>query len=96
MPNKITIKDYDRATGLVKAEATSPLQGYDVDGKHYIVRDNDFLGGSEGREGLVIPNVVYELVSYDEQTGTAKARKVTERSLLEKIAVELHLLRHQL
>jgi len=33
----------------------------------------------------------YELVSYNQKTGVAKAREVTDQSLLRRIAIELHL-----
>jgi hypothetical protein len=92
MPNEITIRNYDRENGLVETDGTSPFLGLDINGKHYIIGEEDYcVNSTRGRGDLVIPKTVYELVAYNERTGTAKAKEVTERSLLEKIAVEFHM-----
>jgi len=89
---EITIRNYDRENGLVETEGTSPFLGLDIGGKHYIIGKKDYCANStRGRGDLVIPRTAYELIEYNERTRTAKAREVTERSLLEKIAVEFHM-----
>ena len=92
MQEEIIIKNYDRERGCVDTSETSPYLGLDLDGKHYILNEDDYCAHStEGRGGLTIPRTAFELVKYDAQTGTATAREVTDKSLVQRIAVEFHM-----
>jgi len=92
MSKEITIRRYDRENGRVRVEGTSPFLGFDIKGEHYIIGEEDYLQSSSGARGnLVIPRTAYVLVSYDERTEIAKAREITDGSLLERIAIEFHM-----
>ena len=91
MPSEITIRNYDREKGIIQWEETSPFLGVDLDGKHYILREEDILNAqTRGRSEVAVPRRAYQLISYDAKKGIAKAIEVTERSLLERIALEFH------
>lgn len=92
MPKIITIKNYNREQGYVKGEGTSPVIGFNIGSKHYIINEVDYCARSTtGRGNLVIPRTAYTLIKYNPKTRTARAREVTDRSLLEKIAVEFNM-----
>ena len=96
MPEEIIIENYDRESGLVEDSGTSPYLGLDLDGKHYILNEDDYCAHStEGRGGLTIPRTAFELVKYDAQTRTATAREITDKSLVQRIAVEFHMQHHE-
>ena len=88
---EITIKNYDPELGRVNEEKSDYL-GFDVEGKHYIFHIDDYVTYDPPKRGdLTVPKRAFELVSYDEKTCVAKAREITDSSLLEKIAIEFHL-----
>ncbi len=89
----MTIRNYDLDRGRVATSESSPYLGLNIGEKHFVISEKDYCElSTEGRGGLVIPKTAYELLNYDARTLTAKVREVTDRSLLEKIAVEFHML----
>ena len=85
MTNEIIIDDYDLEHGGQYGRE-SDYQGVDVDGKQYVFRVDDYVGGKKNQRGLRVPRKAYQVVKYTKETATAKAREVTDPSLLEKIA----------
>jgi len=88
MSGEITINDYDR--NLEIGLNTNAFLEVDIEGRTYFVKQDDYFGGSMTEKHILMPKKAYERVSFDEDTGTAKAREITDRSLVQRIAVELH------
>ena len=96
MTNTIKISNYDLEDGCtIRGESLdldSPYRGVGFEGNHYIVNINDLANHATiGRGGLEIPRAVFEVIDYNVQTMVSRAREVTDRTLVERIALEFHM-----
>ena len=93
----IEIKDYNPDSGETKEGEV--FWEIHFGSKHYLIDNNDYQDPIIGRGSLRIPRRVLEFVRYDWETKTAKVKEIThtsEKSLVEKIALEDHMLMSEL
>ena len=85
------IHNYDLESGREDVgPGESNFTGYEVDGKHYILAEEDFNSSELDPETGKLKEIekAYELINYDPKTKIAETRVTQEKSILEKIIIE--------
>lgn len=93
-----TIKGYDLERQVMKgfeeSQETSPYLGVTVEGDEYVVPEGAWSDATYkrlARGTLVIPSIAYKVVNCNPERQTTKLMRITDSSLLAKIALEFHM-----
>jgi len=93
--DRITVKGYNLEDKIqrfynTREEYTTRVQGIIIEGKHYLVYENDYIYDEELLgDNQNIPRIrqAYHLIAYDENTAIATGERITtDQNFLDKIA----------
>ena len=86
MQREIVIEGYQPL--LRRNPGADSYMGVNYGGGQYIIFKDDYVYSNMVKEGVVVPHKAYELLRYDFETGFTHAREVSDRLLVERVAIE--------